>query len=115
MPFSIKSFQRKTPPTKGEVQQWLFNDLMGTINPELTSGNRTETASMLSSLSERQLKKRFTQYEKAFKQFVKRWPKYIKEQEKKLKGVIKDFGAKSADITKDLMSDLEDQISSFKG
>ncbi|MAE68184.1 hypothetical protein CL635_00010 [bacterium] len=59
-----------------EIQEWLFDDLMGQIEPDLVSTNREKTEEMLEALPEGELKKKLASYEEAFAEFTRRWPEY---------------------------------------
>jgi|TARA_Y100000310_G_scaffold324381_1_gene386163 hypothetical protein len=112
-PFSTKAFRRKTPPSKEEIQEILFNDLMEQIEPELTSANREQTVEMFQELSDEELKERFERYKKAFETFVERWPAYIKEQIVLMNTAVKDFQSIAKNYDLEDLEKMEKQFESF--
>lgn len=111
--FSLGAFRRKKAPSKKEIQEWLFNDLMGQIEPELTAGNRGSTAIMLHTLSDKDLKQKLEDYQEAFQEFIRRWPQYIEEQAQKMQGIEQQIQEASKKFTTEKIEEIEDAISSI--
>ncbi len=98
--------------TKQEIQEWLFNDLMGRIEPDLIAENRPATVQMLNTLSPEELKEKLTSYEEAFKEFVRRWPAYVETVVADLEKETDKFKSKISQGESAEMAEIEKQLSS---
>lgn len=101
--------QKKTP---AEIRAWLFNDLMGRIEPDLIEENRAETVEMLNTLSPEELKSKLESYEKAFEEFVRRWPRYVEEVVSDLDAEAGKFASLISKGETAEMAEIEKRLSS---
>ena len=97
--------------SKEMIQQWLFDDLMGQIEPDLVSTNRMVTVLTLRNLSEKGLEEKFKQYEKAILAFVQKWPAFIKNQMSQMDAMKKKYQSASRLNDDSVMQEIENDIS----
>ncbi|MCB9808662.1 hypothetical protein H6770_05430 [Candidatus Peribacteria bacterium] len=98
--------------SKEELKDWLFNDLMSQIEPDLTSANRAKTVAMLSTLSPEALKEKLSSYEEAFHEFMRRWPGYVEQMVEEVNRETKKFQQSILQKESEEMAEIERKLNS---
>lgn len=99
-------------PTQQEIQQWLFDELMETIQPELTSKNREKTVKMLSSLTPEQLRKKTDSYQESIMECSRRMPDFIRAKTEEMSALQKSMKVKTNAMAASAVENIEKQFHS---
>ena len=99
------------PMTEEELKAWLFDELMGEIEPDLAKKNLRQTVVSHILLEPNELEAKLAGYEKAIALFIKKFPDFLKQKLASLKEVRVQAQSVSNKTDRSTMIDLEEKIS----